>query len=166
MTNFPDDAEAPVSAPSVPPRAVPASASSIATPVGRPSSPAHRAPSRFECTTRHRVARYNADLKEFELQCPHCRSKSRQSYWPLTLEFWNPHSLSICRACHAERDRAKQRERRQDEAKRLADIEKSRAWRERNPGYATETTRAWRAANPERDRANNRAGYLRRKAAA
>jgi len=120
--------------------------------------------SRFECQVRHRAARWNPDLKEFELQCPQCRAQSKQSYWPLTTEFWSIYSVRKCKACLMQDDRERQRARRKDEAKRQRDVAKSREWRTRHPGYGTITVRAWRAANPERDRAQNHDRYLRRKA--
>jgi hypothetical protein len=113
----------------------------------------------------HRPARWNPDLKEFELQCPDCVAKCRQSYWPLSIEFWNPRTVRRCRACIAERDRDKQRERRKNPAARAHDLEMAAAWRDRHPGYNAETAAIWRKLNPERKREQDRAYHAKRKAA-
>lgn len=113
----------------------------------------------------HRMARWNPALGEFELQCPECRSRGNESYWPLTLEYWSPRSVRRCRACHLERDRAKQRARRLDPDARARDAATSAAWRESHPGYNSATAALWRAQNPERKRAADRARYAARKAA-
>jgi hypothetical protein len=113
----------------------------------------------------HRPARWNAELGEFELQCPECVSKCRNSYWPLTIEFWNPRSVRRCRACHLEGDRAKKRALRQDPAVREKNRRDSAAWRARHPGYNAETAAIWRRLNPERKREQDRARYARKKAA-
>lgn len=120
---------------------------------------------RLEPGPRRKHARWNPEMGEFEMQCPECRIKGRNSYWPITLEFWHPRTVIRCRACHEERDRNIKRELRKDPARRARDNAAVAAWRERNPGYNTETSRLWRKLNPERKRAQDRARYERRRAA-
>ena len=48
---------------------------------------------------RGRGVRYRADVG-FEMYCPGCaRRGNGPRYWPITLEFWSPQNLSVCRAC-------------------------------------------------------------------
>lgn len=42
--------------------------------------------------------RYRPDTG-FEMQCPRCARLARESYWPITLEFWTPHNMTACKAC-------------------------------------------------------------------
>lgn len=67
--------------------------------------------------------RWRADVG-FEIICPSCaRQGDGAYYWPLTEEFWNwKKTLTKCRACLKEEDRAKAR-------KRWKKSEKYRAYR-------------------------------------
>lgn len=54
--------------------------------------------------------RYDAEHGEFLLRCASCTKRHLPSFWPLTLEFWNPRvSMIRCRACIAEERRAADR---------------------------------------------------------
>lgn len=49
---------------------------------------------------RTRGVRWNADTDSFELWCPECeRHGGGATFWPLTLEFWEPGRMQRCRAC-------------------------------------------------------------------
>ena len=49
--------------------------------------------------TAYRGIHYNPETG-WELRCEVCSHDRQQSYWPLTLEFWNPkQGMSRCRAC-------------------------------------------------------------------
>jgi hypothetical protein len=53
--------------------------------------------------------RYRADIG-WELRCESCSHDREQSYWPLTLEFWNPNAgMTRCRACWTEAARERRR---------------------------------------------------------
>lgn len=66
------------------------------------------------------------DDGHFERFCPSCHKKGNsQTFWPITTEFWNPHSLRYCRACNAERRAAEQRKRREDPEFRRRQVEQS-----------------------------------------
>lgn len=56
--------------------------------------------------------RWDPDMGEAQLRCEDCRRKGRASFWPITLEFWQPQwGWSRCRACWMERKAARNRER-------------------------------------------------------
>lgn len=66
-----------------------------------------------------RGVRWNEELECFEMKCESCFARRGRhpggSYWPLTLEFWDPREgLQRCRACIAEDKRNKEKERRQE----------------------------------------------------
>ncbi len=113
----------------------------------------------------NRRVRWNPTLGEFELQCPKCRDAYRASFWPITVEYWQPWRPSRCRACWLEYDRTKQRERRQKPEVRARDNAATAAWRDRHPGYNAATAALWRKLNPERKREQDRAYHARKKAA-
>jgi hypothetical protein len=53
------------------------------------------------------------DDGHFERFCPECHRKGlSQTFWEVSLDFWNPHNLSMCRACLLEKRRLDQRRRR------------------------------------------------------
>lgn len=66
------------------------------------------------------------DDGHFERFCPSCHRKGKsQTFWPMTLDFWNPHNLKMCRACLAEKRRLEMRARRRDPAFRARQVEQS-----------------------------------------
>ena len=71
---------------------------------------------------RTRGVRYNKLTEEFELWCPDCERYTKgQTFWPITLEFWNPHTLQRCRACETDKHN------RMEAARRTANLEAMRA---------------------------------------
>lgn len=83
---------------------------------------------------------------EFQLRCDTC-AKAQQGprYWPLTLEYWNPHrGMSRCRACWATQHRLRQRERDRRNAERVN--AKNRAYREAKRAILNERRRERYAA--------------------
>ena len=101
---------------------------------------------------------------EWEYRCASCARKQLACFWPLTLEFWNPHmGMAMCRACkRTERRRSEAaRRRRETAAARQARIERMRAYRVE----AADALRISRSAalmapeQLERRRARDRAYY-------
>lgn len=111
----------------------------------------------------------------FELRCETCAQDGGQTtYWPLTLEFWNPRdSMRFCRACLSRRRRVRERARShadpeyrarkradalyQREAKRVY----QREYRRQNAARLGEYNRLWYAANRDRINARRREQYRR-----
>lgn len=63
---------------------------------------------------RTRGVRYNEATQCFEMWCPDCDRAGGKggTFWPLTLEFWRPHSLQRCLACTQEQARRHEEQRR------------------------------------------------------
>lgn len=76
-----------------------------------------------------RGVRWDSETELFEMKCDDCSASGQQSYWPLTVEFWNPRTMQRCRACDYERRRRMERERRKsDPAFRQARLERAKAY--------------------------------------
>lgn len=67
----------------------------------------------------------------WELRCERCAALRRvgPTYWPLTLEFWDPTAMTRCRACHKEVKRQKNKSSyARDEERRKAALASGRAY--------------------------------------
>ena len=101
---------------------------------------------------RVRGVRFNRETQAFEMWCPDCAMRHKNStFWPLTLEYWKPSDgLARCRACWADKRRRDQR-----------------GYRARKREHYIEYNRAYYAENAELLRwKNNQRKAARRKAKA
>lgn len=75
--------------------------------------------------------RYDRETDTFLLRCHGCRRKGRESFWPITRDYWEPgKGFGKCRACHNEQRAATNRRRYQaDPAFRAAKREANRQYR-------------------------------------
>lgn len=118
------------------------------------------------------TVRYRTDVG-WEMRCDDCRHRHIASFWPLTMEFWNPRNLARCRACHRERKNAYERAseskreylRRYRPACRGAIAIKNAAYYAANRERLLAYERAYRARNRDRILAQQRARYAGRRAA-
>lgn len=100
--------------------------------------------------------RYRPDIG-FERRCESCAKRRGQCFWPVTLEFWDPATLKVCRACYLERQARWRREAyRRSEAYRAQQRRRVRDYRAAVRGVQHvkdaerwERTRAELAARPE-----------------
>lgn len=100
--------------------------------------------------------RYSEELQGFELRCPDCERRGVAYFWPLTLEFWDPHTtMRRCRACNAAKKRADEKKRRQEKANAIHGAHRVYYWENREVLLMKQ--RARRALDPERERIRNRA---------
>ena len=97
--------------------------------------------------------RYRPDTG-WERFCPDCRAARVAAWWPLDLEFWNPHNLQVCRACLRARDAEQHRHRlANDPAYRATRAAHNAAYRAAcRPGLALKWRAKWEAvkADPEK----------------
>ena len=74
--------------------------------------------------------RYREDTG-WERRCPSCPTiHVGSAWWPLQLEYWDPHSMRVCRSCRKREEARRKRERlRTDPEYREAQVQKSRRYR-------------------------------------
>jgi hypothetical protein len=102
--------------------------------------------------------RYDPDVEAWFMRCDSCASSGGSTaWWMLTLEFWNPHSLQRCRACHQVRDRLRTR---QTVGQRRA---RERAYYRKHRSLILRQRRASYAENQELINERRRDAYHRRK---
>lgn len=103
---------------------------------------------------------FDVDMQEWLAQCKQCAKDGRKSYWPLTVEFFNPRlGVQRCRACHNTKRRLARRAAMDAKAKQRDYYRRTREERLR-------VKRAWRERNRDAYNATRRAAYARRVAAA
>lgn len=99
----------------------------------------------------------------WEFRCGSCARQGKQSYWPLTPEFWSPRlGMARCRACLAEsRNVAERRRYRENHAEIL---QRNAAYRRAcAPELAAKARQRWAEADAEkRERSYGRAAAWRK----
>ena len=106
------------------------------------------------------LVRFDRDMGEFQAQCGDCAKQGRQSYFPLTLDFWVPsQGVQRCKACVNTKRRLARRAAMDAKAKQ-------RAYYAANKAHRLAWVRDYRAKNRERINEVRRAAYARKVAAA
>jgi hypothetical protein len=104
------------------------------------------------------LVRFDRDLGEFQAQCRDCAKAERQSYFPLTLDFWLPsQGVQRCKACINTKRRIARRA-------AMDAKEKQRRYYAAHREHRLEWVRAYRERRRDEINALRRAAYARRKA--